>query len=550
MQNTAIHQERIATVLYHVQCFVVVTAAAVLGSVPAGAVAGELRFVAIEVHSIRIGLPRIDAEVALVGGRPSATEKSERELHFRGRAHGQEITIARFGSDGHDRLFDRFELLGPNGDVVGHGRYVTDLRELSAAGVSKQWPSSIKGVQDIADFDDAANLGVAHTTLNVPITGMLRDTGDMAGLADEWKITVDGNTYGMDADMVRRLDSQVRAATDRGINVIAIILCLKRQRGRVAANLLHPAADLDGSPSGVIAANTETAAGERLYRAALAFLARRYSRPDQKYGHIGGYIIGNEVQSHWYWHNMGRQPAMEVIRQYAQQVRLSYYALRTECRDPQLFISMDHHWTNQHGNDDAKAMPGRFFLDNFARIMREEGDIPWQIAFHPYPENLFDPAFWEDRTATYAYDTPRITFKNIEVLVDYLRRPQLCYSGSPRRLILSEQGFHSDNTPEGDILQAAAYAASFVRISAIEEIEAYILHRYLDHPAEGGLNLGLRKRSADGRVGDKRPIYDVFQAAGTERQPSAFQFALPIVGIENWTDMSPRPGPFSMHGPR
>ncbi|GIW99227.1 MAG: hypothetical protein KatS3mg111_2560 [Pirellulaceae bacterium] len=530
-------------------CLVLIAVAVVPGAVPAAAVAEELRYVAADDFRIRIGLPCIDAEVMLVGVRPAVSQMGGEELHFQGRAAGQEVAIGRWGNDGHDRLFDRFELHDLQGKRLGGGRYATDLRELSAPGISKPWPRSIKGVQDVVDFDDAVQLGVVHTTINVAITDMLQGAPETSDHADPWQITVDGITYGMNAAAVQRLDSQVIAATERGINVIAIILCLSRQPRGVAAELLHPDADLVNSPTGVIAANTKTVEGERRYRAALAFLARRYSRPDQRYGHIGGYIIGNEVQSHWYWHNQGRRPAGEVIRQYARQVRLSYYALRTECQDPQVFISMDHHWTKQHGNDDTKAMTGRFFLDQFARLVHEEGDFPWHVAFHPYPENLFDPAFWEDRTATYAYDTPRITFKNIEVLVDYLRRPRLCYDGSPRRLILSEQGFHSDNTPEGDILQAAAYAASFVRISAIEEIDAYILHRYVDHPAEGGLNLGLRKRSADGHVGDKRPMYDVFRAAGTERQQGVFQFALPIVGIEHWSEVLPRRGPFPEQGP-
>ena len=46
-------------------------------------------------------------------------------------------------------------------------------------------------------------------------------------------------------------------------------------------------------------------------------------------------------------------------------------------------------------------------------------------------------------------DTPRITFKNLEVLTEYLRRPELLYKGQPRRVILSEQGFHTPDGPDG-----------------------------------------------------------------------------------------------------
>ena len=49
------------------------------------------------------------------------------------------------------------------------------------------------------------------------------------------------------------------------------------------------------------------------------------------------------------------------------------------------------------------------------------------IAHHPYPENLFECRFWRDKTATLKPDTPRITFKNIELLPQILKQPELLY---------------------------------------------------------------------------------------------------------------------------
>ena len=43
---------------------------------------------------------------------------------------------------------------------------------------------------------------------------------------------------------------------------------------------------------------------------------------------------------------------------------------------------------------------------------------------------------------------------------------------------------------------------------------------------------------------EKRLIFDVFKAAGTAQQADVFRFALPIVGIDNWSKMLPKPGPF------
>jgi hypothetical protein len=34
-----------------------------------------------------------------------------------------------------------------------------------------------------------------------------------------------------------------------------------------------------------------------------------------------------------------------------------------------------------------------------------------------------------------------------------------------------------------------------------------------------------------------KPIYDCFKAAGTPEQTAAFAFALPLIGIQNWSEV-------------
>jgi hypothetical protein len=78
-----------------------------------------------------------------------------------------------------------------------------------------------------------------------------------------------------------------------------------------------------------------------------------------------------------------------------------------------------------------------------------------------------------------------------------MRRPELLLKGEPRRILLSEQGFHSDGTQAGEDLQAAAYAYAWQKIDSDPGIDAFILHRHVDHSHEGGLNLGLWRRKPD-----------------------------------------------------
>ncbi len=504
----------------------------------------EVEYVEVKNDSIQIGLPTFEGElrVAAAGCFEEPTRNSP--ILWQGKFTTETIRLDRISPTGRDRFYDRFVLVDPSGDLLGHGRYADRFDGLNAPSHTIPWPKSIKGLQDISNWKDATDLGVAHVTLNMVITQMIRSQKETTDSSDEFCYTVDGFTYAFDEGCVRKYDQDIKSATELGINTIAIILCTARGRSAKDNPMVHPLTDMDGTPTGVVAANTTTAEAERRYRAVIGFFGRRYSREDKRYGLIGGYIFGNEVQSHWFWHNLGEQPPSVVIRQYADQVRLSYCALREHHRDPKVFISLDHHWSSFHKENAKKAMTGRELLDGLANDLRKRGDLPWNVAWHPYPENLFKPAFWNDRTAWYAFDTPRITFKNIEVLPDYLNRDALLYKGKRRSVILSEQGFHAGAGDDGERLQAAAYAASFVQISGIEGIDAYILHRYVDHRGEGGLNLGLRRVGDDRLPAGKKLIYDVFKAAGTDQQPDVFRFALPIVGIDNWSKMLPKPGPF------
>jgi hypothetical protein len=128
------------------------------------------------------------------------------------------------------------------------------------------------------------------------------------------------------------------------------------------------------------------------------------------------------------------------------------------------------------------------------------------------------------------------------MLTKFLEREPMRYQGSLRRVILSEQGFHSAATPEGELAQAAAYAYAMYRISKMPGIDSMIMNRHVDHQHEGGLNLGVWTRKPDSicTPDRKKPIYDVFKRADGADWREAFAFALPIIGIKSWSDIDPK----------
>jgi hypothetical protein len=119
----------------------------------------------------------------------------------------------------------------------------------------------------------------------------------------------------------------------------------------------------------------------------------------------------------------------------------------------------------------------------------------------------------------------------------------MLYRGEPRHIILSEQGFHTVNKPEGELWQAAAYAYAYYKSAHLSGVDAFILHRHVDHGAEGGLNLGLWTRNLQSRSAAeplaKKKIYEVFKAADTPNWRPAFEFALPVIGLRQWEELLP-----------
>jgi hypothetical protein len=187
-----------------------------------------------------------------------------------------------------------------------------------------------------------------------------------------------------------------------------------------------------------------------------------------------------------------------------------------------------------------ECAPGRDFLDAFARIARTRGDFDWHVAHHPYPDDLGNPRTWLDKAATPDDDSLHVTFKNLQVLTNHLSRRELLWQGRPRRVILSEQGFHCLPTPEGELLQAAAFAYAWEKCLRSPGVDAFIWHRHVDHREEGGLRLGLweRKPESVSEPLRKRRMYELFKSAGTAQWAEAAKFALPVAGLRSWDDLA------------
>ena len=504
-----------------------------------GASQSLCRIVAITAHDTTLSLEFETAgstDIRLVELRPYEDYRpgAAFPVVWSGKAGQAPIVLPRFDGT-RDRLYSKFQPVDPGtGQPLGDPGYVTDLALSGIRTFDFPRPRSIKGLTCPVDLDDVVALGVKYINDNVNIASVF-DLGS-AHPSETWD--VDGEKLPVNTSCIHLLDNRFRKLTDAGINVTVVLNNPVPRLPNPVNPFIHPATDLARAPNHLGAFNITDEQGLRCYRGAIEYLANRYSQPGHPYGWITGFIVGNELQAHWEWYNLGRMPANAVVEQYARALRVTDLAVRRFHSKLRVYVSMDHHWSLLDG-DPLHRIRGDERLKKINALTNAEGDFPWDVAFHPYPEDLFNPRSWNDRTATLGFDTRRITFKNIEVLPAFLRQPEFLYRGQPRRIILSEQGL--DSSRAGEEVQAAAYAYAYYRCSHTPGIDAFMLHRHVDHAGEGGLMLGLWTY-APGTVstpGRKKRIWEVFRDADTPDWKQAFAFALPIIGIKDWAEIDP-----------
>ncbi len=468
-------------------------------------------------------------------GTPQAQDAANPVLGrivWTGSASAGSVALPRF-ENGEDRLFLKYQLVSNAGTSLESAQYVTDFHALPRRTGSLGLNASKKGIACLLDPADGLALGMQQLNQNISINALL----DLESTAPKMSFEYEGRRIGLREGAVKSLDSTLIAAHRASQRVTGILLNNVSRTTPRSSPLVHPLSDPSVVPIGPSAFNTATAEGVFYYRAILHWLVERYTREDAAFGHLAGLVIGNEMQSHWSWYHLGLVEPELVIGEYTIALRIADLVTRSIHADFPLYVSLEHHWTMSASEDSLKGFSAVEALDGISAIAQAGGDFPWNLAFHPYPENLFEPRFWNDRTAPLRFDAPRLTFHNLEVLPAFLRQPNFLFEGRTRRIALTEQGFHCSDKAEGEFAQAAAYAFAWKKIQALPDIESFLYHRHVDHPLEDGLRCGFRAHDGTPNVngiGRARKIWEVAQAAGTSKEDEAFAFALPMIGRANW----------------
>lgn len=468
----------------------------------------DIQFPYTTPQPVRVALPYQDpTDAVAVDGEWNGERFQMNRFH-----EGKDLAYARFWIGNHGPVWPELQL-------QDKGKPVDFIK-----------PSTKKGLNSVVDIEDAARLGCAHTVVNILITDLL----SLQDNTKEW-VGIDGYPVHINEQYIQSLDQTVREMTEQGMDVTGILLNpLPKTEADTKSPLYFPGTPINPKNSFYQAFNLKTKEGYRFFRGAIEYLANRYSRQDAKYGLMSGLVIGNEIQSHWVWYNMGEIEPEMAMTTYTNALRVAATAGRTHHPHYRIFASMTHHWTSPGAANHKRGISGRAFVDFLAETSQTNGDFPWSLAFHPYPENLFQPAFWRDRAAWMAMDSHLISMKNIEVLGAYLSQDRFLREGKIRSIILSEQGFHGPSGEASEKLQAAALALALEKVAKLDFIKAFHLHRHVDHPKEGGLQLGLWSNSGEGvqSMGSPKLAWMVFRDFDTSRWKAQGDRWLQVTDIE------------------
>jgi hypothetical protein len=435
----------------------------------------------------------------------------------------------------HSFLLSRWAIVQKNGDqyqLLSHPRYADEIKPRTNLPEEKlRNRKGLGGVHlgyPVSDFDE---LGIGSVTVNIVLNSLFSTT-----LREDFSPTsFGGRLYYVNDREIARFDKLFAETSKRKIVVSAIVLIGQAgdaPRGSFSRLIAHPDAD----PSGIFAMpNISDEAGVEAYAAAMNFLAERYSRPDGKYGRIHHWIMHNEVNAGWIWTNAGEKTPLLYMDLYHKSMRLMHLIARQYDPHTQVFISLEHHWQSPN----SRIYAGRDLLEYLANFSKAEGDFDWALAFHPYPQNLFNPRVWEDNEVKFSFDTPKITFKNLEVLDAWMKQPSMLFNGKPRVVHLTEQGLNSPDYSQKSLQdQAAGMAYTWQKMQGLSTIQAFHYHNWVDNRGEGGLRIGLRRfpDDKDEPLG-KKPIWFVYQALETDNEDTAIAFAKPITGVQNWSEV-------------
>ncbi len=406
---------------------------------------------------------------------------------------------------------------------ISSGSYLTNPEALASNTRAFPAAATKKGLQvNTAMPEDAKELGVNHSVVNVVLNNIPCSSGGIS-------YNYNGKTWHMDMGYIYALDEVFAQQAANGSVVSAVLLM---QWDSEWSSLIIPSGREAGHS--FYGLNAEEQNAREQLAAIFSFLANRYSDSSHN---VVNWILGNEVDDYQNYNWCGKISLKEYAAYYAHSFRLLYNSVKSQYSNARVYISLDHVW-NFYRNFGFK---GQELFNAFVSELKAEGDINWNIAFHPYPSPITSPNFWKNRSGvTNSSSSPIFTMLNLKYLTDYIRNTY----GASHRFILSETGFTSVTGGVSDEkLQAAAICYGYYLAEFNDMVDSFVVHRHVDHPGETkeGLYLGLwnTDSSETDLASTKKFAWTVYKYMDTSQSTAYTNFALSIIGADSWNTLVP-----------
>lgn len=411
--------------------------------------------------------------------------------------------------------------------AVSNPHYVTNPEEIASYKSNGKSADSKKGLLIDPDkllSQELEDLGIKHAAYNIPVSRILGQSTSEEYPTIEY--AYNGKGYEFNGEVISEYDLIFRTLTEEEIEITVILL---NDIASAYPQMIHPLSRSGIGSAPYYAFNGADEEGVSYMAAVGTFLAERYSGRANGRGVIANWIIGNEINARNEWNYMERVGLNAYVKEYARAFRVFYNSIKMVNGASRIYISLDQRW-----NSNASISTGydaKDILDEFNRQIKEEGNIEWGLAIHPYNVPLTSPYVWEtSRYVKDAADTPMVTMANLDVVTDYLQQEEfLTKDGEVRSVTVSELGYTSTY---GEDIQAAAIVYAYKMAEANPHIDSVLFSRQTDaeEEMEQGLALGINHLD-----GSRKYVYNVYKYMDTEQQERYTDFAKKLIGINDWS---------------
>lgn len=263
------------------------------------------------------------------------------------------------------------------------------------------------------------------------------------------KFECGGNLFYYNTEYFDALSAMIKNYAEKNIDITVVFVVSDTGNDALNRVLIHKDAELN---SEFCAFNTVDRQGLMYLRAITEFFASRYCANNE----ITRIIFGDQVANSKSNYNMGNKNLVEFVSSYANGLRTVYNAAKSYSPYVEVYTFIDSNWNRGLPFDFQIRYDNKAFLDSLDGYIGSMGDIAWGVAHNPYPNYKEDYFSYEDAELKVEYFADRVGFKNIGVIVDYLKSTALLYNNTSRDYIIIEKSMFA-NMSEQEITADYVY---------------------------------------------------------------------------------------------